>query len=411
MAKASGTEKSITSEVGRTVQIAIVIVALIGNFMMSSFVVSFNVLLTSVSASLHMADANARLIGSLAAMGMALGALPCGFLLDRFSAISVMAGAATLTAIAYAALAIAGSPVIFGGIAILAICLPSTALGMASATKLILGTVGTRQGIRLAIAAAGVSAGGIILPPFAAWSSEIAGWRSTFAALSLVAALFVIPLLFLRRHVNPIAVGTQKLPVSVVKFFVQQPAFWIIVIVAGLANGIGIAVGLTSISHAMKLGIPLIDASLLLSVAALAGLVATPAWGALFDKFDPGKLLSSALMLCGLALGIFILTKEYSVMLASFGIFGFAYSALLPAQSLLLRRSFGTELLGRAFGFTALAMLPFVGAPTFYVVSLANLGSTAHYLGFVIGYSTIALLLLALRGPKKHPVRRPFRWG
>lgn len=403
MAKAPEIEKSITSYDGRTIQIAIVIVALLGNFVMTSFTNAFNVLLIPVSASLHMDEGNARLIGSMSVMAMSLGALPCGFLLDRFSAITVMAGAAAVTAGGFAALALAGSPVIFGAIAVLAISLPATALGAAGAMKLILGTIGPRQGMQLGIVAAGSTAGAIILPPFAAWSSEIAGWRSTFAILSLVTSLFIIPMLFLRRHVHPVAAVKQASPVSMFRFFIQQPAFWIIAVVFGLAYGIGIAVGLTSISHATKLGITLIDASLLLSVGALTGLFATPLLGWLFDKFDPIKLLSSALMLCGLALTIFAFATDYFVMILAFSIFGPAYNALNIAQGLLLRRAFGAELIGRAFGFTTLAMLPFMAAPTSYVVHLADLGGTMHYISFVLGFWTIALLLLAMPGPKKTP--------
>lgn len=385
-------------EISRVMKIVIVLLAFFGNFLMASFSLSFNVLLLSIAGSFNVAADDMRLVGSLAVMGIAAGALPCGFLLDRFSVTAVMGWAAALMAGGYAFLALATDPTGFGTIAILMIALPASGVGMASATKLILGLFTLHSGIRFSLAAAGIPAAGISLPILVAWFSEMTSWRWTYGVFSLTLTLFLVSLLLIGRHIPRASVSTRANPGSrgAAKFLLGQRSFWLIVVVTGLASGIGTAIGLTSVGHAISHDVSLLDASMMLSAAALASFLSNPLWGGLFDKFGPVYVLSSALLLCGLAIGIFAYATYYPIMFASFCVFALGLGAVYPADSLLLRRAFGVELLGRAFGLSALVGVPLIGIPTFLVTRLSELGSAMHYLGFAFCYVVLALLLLTM---------------
>jgi MFS family permease len=334
--------------------------------MMTVFQATFPVLLLPISSELSASPEQMRTIGMLLVIFMALGAPVTGFLLDRFAIWKVLAGCSAITAIGYIALGWSHSVFMFGTLTLLSIGLPSQGLGYGSTAKLVTGHFSRRAGIAVAITLLGATLAGVIMPPLSAWLAAEVGWRSTYQIFGLAVAMLLVGTIVLSRGAlaqSSVAQSQEKVVGSAWILFRQLP-FWMMILTVGLGSGLLIAIQLTVVAHAMGKGWTLVEASVLLSVSAGAASVSKPTWGFAIDRFGPVFPFAIGYVIAAVALVLLAQAQSLLALSVGLGLVGFGMGVLLPANPVLLTRLFGWNQLGRAYGLTALCMIPLIGAPT-----------------------------------------------
>ena len=185
------------------------------------------------------------------------------------------------------------------------------------------------------------------------------------------------------------------------KTIVQQREFWLI----GLSMGLLIAAFTSTLSnlspYAVDLGASQTQASNLIMLIAITGLIGKILFGLGADKFSLKWGLWAAQGLVGIAFVLMSQEPPYSVLLLAAVCIGLATGGLLPVWNAIMAQVFGVNSFGRAMG----AMGPIITLlimPTYILVGrLYDMnGNYVATLYLFSGISVLAALLLI-------PVRLP----
>jgi len=283
------------------------------------------------------------------------------------------------------------------------------------------------RGRALGITTIGTSVGGMLLPAVAAlWITEY-GWRGAMQNLALV-SLALVPWIWFNIRGRPEELGLEPDGEPVVapaaagqadegakpvpgpapendspdmKAIIKQREFWLI----GLSVGLLIATFSSTLSnlspYAMDLGASKAQASNLIMLLAITGLIGKVLFGLGADKFSLKWGLWAAQGLVAIAYLLMAQEPSYAVLLAVAVCLGLATGGLLPVWNAMMAQVFGVNSFGRAMG----AMGPIVTLlimPAYILVGrLYDLnGNYVTVLQIFTGISIVAAALLI-------PVRLP----
>ena len=254
-----------------------------------------------------------------------------------------------------------------------------------------------------------------LLPPLAGYLNATYGWRTT----ALAAALFAFSLVPFFRLVHdtpprstrtandaPAEHGHLLAHSAEVRRggFKPDAAFWKLAVGVGILDGSGITIITHIIPYATEAGIDYQQATLLVSIMGLCGLVGAPAMGFLADRVGGARTLSLVAVLLAVGWGVFLVRPPFAGMAGAMALLGFCGGSLAALAGTTFAARYSGPSLGPAVGLSVLVALPF----NFTLPLLAGFvhdrtGSYELAFGYQLGLFAIATGLLwmvaALRAP------------
>lgn len=341
-----------------------------------------------------------------------------GNLMDRVSLRLMMLLGAVLLGAGYAALSLAASfnqvLVIFGVL----IAPANVLLGPIGATVLLSRWFVNRRGTAMGIAIAGIALGGFVFPFIMQGLIDGFGWRTAMRLLGLVIAALTVPaaLLVINRpsdlglhpdgaasdpHVAQKA-ATATPPLSALAIL-SDPTFWLVVLIVSIVTS-GMKGMVTNLSLlATDVGIPASTAATLVSVYAGAGFIAKLNFAALADRISPRTLLAISLVGFGMGMtGMIYAENGYAMIFASVAMIGLFGGLMVPMQSFLSPRIFGTAVVGKATGLLSGVQLLFLLSTPMLFGKISDVFGSYDAI-FVVFAAVAALAVLLVPLVRMHP--------
>ena len=219
------------------------------------------------------------------------------------------------------------------------------------------------RGKALGVSAIGNSAGGILIPVLVAFWLPEYGWRGTLLNLSLLLLLGVLPVVLLTIRSWPADVGRSAEPapatpgvvVDIGKLLqlgqiLREPNFWWLGLSLGLLFGAYSAMLSNLTPYAAQLGYNEAQASRLIMVVAIGGVLGKLMFGMAADRFSLKASLWVAQLI--VLMSFFLLSSDlpYTLLLAAGLLLGLASGGMMPVWGALMANLFGLASYGRAMG-------------------------------------------------------------
>jgi len=340
-----------------------------------------------------------------------------GNLMDRVSLRLLMLLGAVLLGAGYAALSLATSfnhvLVIFGVL----IAPANVLLGPIGATVLLSRWFVNRRGTAMGIAIAGIALGGFVFPFIMQGLIDGFGWRTAMRLLGLVIAVLTVPaaLLVINRpsdrglhadgaasdpHVAHKAAAAPPLSAWAI---LSDPTFWLVVLIVSIVTS-GMKGMVTNLSLlATDVGITASTAATLVSVYAGAGFIAKLNFAALADRMSPRTLLAISLVGFGLGMtGMIYAENGYAMIFGSVMLIGLFGGLMVPMQSFLSPRIFGTVVVGKATGLLSGVQLLFLLSTPMLFGKISDVFGSYDAI-FVVFAAVAALAVLLVPLVRMHP--------
>lgn len=343
----------------------IVIYALILGSTFASF--GLYILPVSQEFGLSRADINSGLI--ILNLGNAVMAPIIGRLLDRVSARKLMMTCSLLFAGSMVLISQSNSLWLDGGLIALPVAAGVLGGGTISVSVLLARWFTVHRGRAMALAAIGMSLGGIVVAPVIGQLIETQGWRFSVLFTGAVAGLTMTLLAFLMRdrpgpddvevpgqaarpkaepgeHASP----PEQEPAPGALAILRMPLFWVLAI--GIACGSSVGQGLTIslVPLALEAGLTMMQSAALISATGISGMVAIIAVAAWGDRIDRTLLLALVLISCLVPCALLLVAKSYIALLLTALVMGFALTAMAPIFIALMADRFGLAAFGTVRG-------------------------------------------------------------
>ena len=242
----------------------------------------------------------------------------------------------------------------------------------------------TKRGMMVAIAAMGVSFGGIAMTPIVIWLIEEVGWRMAWIWLALGTAVFIYRVALVMRR-TPEDYGLY--PDGLTEEQIQQGdgtkafeeyetslsrsqalrtlSFYALIVAFGFFTiNIGVML-LHTVPYIVDSGFTLSDAGWVVFTVSVPAMLSKPVWGYFIDRSPAKPLAAISAAVTGLALFLIVLAVSYHEfvwVLLAFVVLGFGWGGMIPLQEVIWASFFGRRFLGSIRG----AAMPFsllLGAP------------------------------------------------
>lgn len=330
-----------------------------------------------------------------------------GSLMDRTSLRRLMMIGGCLLGLGFTAVSLARS---FNEVLLgygLLIAPASVMLGPLAVTVLLSRWFVMRRGTALGIAIAGISMGGVIVPPLTQTIMVHFPWRDALRVLALLFTVSTLLAAFLvvnqpaDRGLHPDGANSDpaaKLEATppeagwrTVRRILGDPSFWLIALMLAAVTA-GMKGMVTSLALIGKTeGVAPTAAALLISIYASGSFVAKLSFAAIADRINLRYLAATSLL--GFVAGFLLLAQAdrgYAFMAAGVGLTGLFGGLMIPLESMLGARVFGRQAVGRAVGLLTMAtLIALLMAPPFFgkVFDLTGSYDWAFY-----GFAGLALL-------------------
>ncbi len=243
-----------------------------------------------------------------------------------------------------------------------------------------------KRGQAVAWAAMGVSAAGVVITPAVTVSIDLIGWRETWVALALGAALLVYPVAFLMRRTpedhglhpdgksdHQVASGmAARAQADYDRSMTRREAlrtwiFYCLVFSFGLFSINIVVMLLQTVPYLTDFGFSRTEAAYAITVASIPAMLSKPVWGYFIDRLPAKPLAAAGASGTGLALFAIIWSVDSGSLFwiyVSYALLGLGWGGMIPLQEVIWGSYFGRRYLGAVRS----AALPFAlllgaGAP------------------------------------------------
>lgn len=243
-----------------------------------------------------------------------------------------------------------------------------------------------KRGQAVAWAAMGVSAAGVVITPAVTVSIDLIGWRQTWIALALGAALLVYPVAFLMRRTpedhglhpdgksdHQVASGmAARAQADFDRSMTRREAlrtwiFYCLVFSFGLFSINIVVMLLQTVPYLTDFGFSRTEAAYAITVASIPAMLSKPVWGYFIDRLPAKPLAAAGASGTGLALFAIIWSVDSGSLFwiyVSYALLGLGWGGMIPLQEVIWGSYFGRRYLGAVRS----AALPFAlllgaGAP------------------------------------------------
>lgn len=286
-----------------------------------------------------------------------------------------------------------------------------------------------RRGIAVAIAATGVSMGGVLMAPLIAWWIELWDWRTAWVILGCVVGVLIVPTAFVMRRTpedyglepdgmtraQAAAYAAARKRASAGSEInwtrpeaIRTKTIWLVTLAYGVANvGLG-AMLLHLIPYLTDHGFSRPTAAILFSALSWAALIAKPVWGVLMDRYHARYLsaisfILAAVSLLALAPTVSQIGSAWAILIVLI-VYGFSIGGTIPLQETVWASYFGRTHLGKI---RAVAM-PFTivfgaGGPLLAGSIYDRTGEYSIALVFFSAFCLLGTILVLLARPPRHP--------
>ncbi len=275
-----------------------------------------------------------------------------------------------------------------------------------------------RRGRAVAIAAMGVSLGGILLPPLSTWLVDTLGWRAAWHVLGVGAALLIFPAaLVVRRRPEDYALFPDGKTAEQMDAGEGEAArldyassmtraqamrtgrFYSLVVAFGLFQISITVMLLQTIPFMTDAGYPRLLAASMISLSSIPAFLSKPFWGVFIDRYSPKPLAALGAAMTGIAVIIIVFSVQAgldSIVFVGFLLMGLGWGGLIPLQEVIWASFFGRRYLGAVrstampFSFAMSAIGPVLAAwhydkfgnydNAFLLMGLCNLASAGMLL-------------------------------
>ena len=277
------------------------------------------------------------------------------------------------------------------------------------------------RGRAIAFAVMGASVAGIMMPPLVTLLVDAYGWRSGYNMFSISTFILLFPLVYFlmrdrpeevgeirdghsyeSKEPTPDAVTEQDSRVWTWQEMLKSPAFWSIGLIFGSMTCVFAAVMLHLYPHILDLGFTTLEASYVLSSAAVFAALGKPVVGWLSDFIGARKTIWLALACQAAALLVF---ANFGTLAASFAaacLYGFGYSGMSPLRTFAISTSISSASFALANGVLRWVELPFILAASPFAGYVYDVtGSYAQaftVLAGLLGVATIGPLFIRVGG-------------
>ena len=349
-------------------------------------------------------------------MGMIVGPLS-GILVDRYSVRLLMTGGCFIVAAGFWVMSAATSIGMFNLAFAVTFSLGNGIVGTMAGSAVVSRWFVRSRGRAMGITTMGTSIGGLALPPLSTWWIAEYGWRGALEHFALLTVLLVAPWIWLNVRDRPGDLGLQpdgapaepqeatptapqQAPPGMGEI-VRRREFWLIALSVGFLVAAFSATLANLSPYAVGLGASKVQASSLIMMLAIAGLVGKLLFGMAADRFSLKWGLWASQSMVGIALVLMILQPPWPLVVAAALCLGLATGGLLPVWNSMMALVFGTDSFGRAMG----AMGPVI---TLLVMPAYVLVGRLHDLqGSYTASFTVFLCLIVLGIVLLAPVRLP----
>ena len=229
-----------------------------------------------------------------------------------------------------------------------------------------------QRGLAIAIAAMGISFGGIVLTPLATWLIDTIGWRESWLWLGVGTAVFVLPVALLVRRspedygLHPdghspeqIAQGQgQRAKDELARSFTRAQAlrtfsFYALVIAFGFFSINIVVMLLQTVPYLTDNGFTRSEAAYAIVVASIPAMLSKPVWGYLIDRSPTKPLAALSASLTGVALALIVfstISGQLFWVYAAFFLLGVGWGGMIPMQEVIWASFFGRRFLGAIRG-------------------------------------------------------------
>ena len=240
------------------------------------------------------------------------------------------------------------------------------------------------RGMAVAIAAMGVSFGGIGLTPPVTWLIDEVGWRMSWIWLGIGTAILIYPVaLVMRRRPEDYGLHPDGFSEAQIlegagdaafeeysKSFTRAEAlrtfsFYALIVAFGFFTiNIGVML-LHTVPYMTDSGFTANEAALTMAVVSVPAMISKPIWGYFIDRSPAKSLAAASAAVTGLSLFLIIFAVSQQELFLVFGAFvllGLGWGGMIPLQEVIWASFFGRRFLGSIRG----AAMPFsllLGAP------------------------------------------------
>lgn len=273
------------------------------------------------------------------------------------------------------------------------------------------------RGIVVAIAAMGVSFGGIILTPLATHLVDTIGWRQAWVVLGVGAAVLMYPVALTMRRapedfgLHPDGLTEQQVEAGAGRLAESEFAnsytrgealrtfsFYALVVAFGCFSINIIVVLLLALPYLTDNGLSRDVAAWAIAVASVPAMLSKPLWGYLIDRSPAKPLAAISASMCGVALYciVFAVAQQHIFWIyAAFFLLGLGWGGMIPMQEVIWASFFGRRYLGGIRG----AAMPYalaLGAAAPWLVSYYRdvTGEYAGALMVVAGLNVVSGLMI-----------------
>ena len=245
-------------------------------------------------------------------------------------------------------------------------------VGIVPAMSMVVQWFSRRRGLAVGIAACGLSFGGVIVPPVAAWLIESLGWRGSLMALGAFIGVFLVPAAWLMAVSKPADIGQYpdgdvacpqedgpQSGESTLRFaeLIRRRSFWLMAVSIGTMTFSGLLMITYLAPFARERGLGLQESAWILSVYAICGIAANFLSGWLCDRFHASAVLFSVLTTVAIGWGFMLYMDGVVALLISACLLGISLGSLVPVWTSLIALEFGPSAFGRVKGYMSLVLL------------------------------------------------------
>lgn len=339
-----------------------------------------------------------------------------GVMIDRYPVRRIMTVGCLLTAAGFYSMSLANSVGGFIVLYALTFALSNGLAGIMTAGAVVSRWFIRSRGRALGITTIGTSVGGMVVPALATWWIAEFGWRDSFENLALVMLLLVTPMVWFNVHGRPadlglepegdgtatVAAPTEELPPPLgMKQIASRREFWLIGLSVGLLAGTFSAVLANLAPYATELGASKVEASTLVLLLALCGLVGKLLFGIAADRFHLTWGLWTSQALAGLAFLLMALEPGYALVVLAAMCMGFSTGGFLPVWNAMLARIFGVDSYGRAMGLMG-PLITLLTMPAFILVGKMH-DRFGDYVTVLMLFGALIVVAMALLAPVRIP--------
>lgn len=379
--------------------------------LIGSTITSFGLFVAPVATEYGLSRADVHTAFGLTTIGSALISPILGRTLDRFALRPMMMAAAVVFGSSLCALGLLHSPIIGAAIILFPLSFGFEAAGASTFPVLLVRWFKAYRARALALTFLGGAVGAVTVTPAMALAIEYAGWRPTLVALGPIAGAILLVIGWTMREqprpdTDPKSSGLDpeaaelatSEPVRMGTFLAMRQ-FWWIALASAISAGAAGATLTTLVPFGQDAGLTLLDATALVSVAAVATVVGKVLVVLIGDAFEKATILAAVFLATSLFNLALYWSDSYATMLAAVALLGLAGGTVVPVYMALLAERFDAASFGSVRGL----MVPISCVLGIAMARLAggvydHTGSyDAVFAIFAGAYAAAAIFMLAVR--------------